>query len=223
MKIKYLREVDVVASHLKTECKQFLEESRCVLYLLSELVDKKVQCDFKKIGIKIWPKDSVPKSSGNSFIVDSQSSVLILDIGYDIDNYNKLTKLVDRNIELVRIIKSTVRLIDKSINFDTEEFFSILESIERKGFIFEKEHGVWKHNKSKSASIKLYTKYDYSGIEFGVKVRNSNNEYEKVFANYGPFEASTLYELGRVDFRDNENAIYMPKGFYEPINFNLKR
>jgi hypothetical protein len=221
MKKKYLREVDIVTSIPKTECKQFLEESRSVLYLLSELVNKKVECAFKKIGIKIWPKNKVPKNLGGSHILDNNSSVLVLEIGYDLDDYNKLAKLADRHIELIRIIKTTVSMIDSSINFDIKTFVNALEGLEEKDFIFRKEYGAWKHNRSKTKSIKLFANYDHSGIDLGVVVKSSGKKYEKVFANYHAFEVSALYELGNVDFCDNEDVIYVPKGFYGSIRFNL--
>ena len=90
-----------MASNLYFEKKdKFRKESCCFIYLLDDLLQKKVSSNFQKIAVKLWPVGQFQGEDVERYIPDTISTVFVIEKEYAIDEYYKHDELSERNNEV---------------------------------------------------------------------------------------------------------------------------
>lgn len=221
---RYLKEVDLVANGFSENSKKFLEESRCIMYFLSECVDKTVESNYKKIVLKIWPLGKMAELGIKPFMKDDASKVLVIEVEYDLQNYYAIEDINLRRLEVFRLLKKAIATIPSEIKIDNENLLKTVRYMEGNDSIYTKEIGRWVYNSSKAISVKMLIEFNAEKILFCIKVRGNTlaKEFCQVFARFKPFEAARLYEFCKIEFCDDERVVCKFRQHYKPIEFKLK-
>lgn len=209
LKNRFLREIDISVSLNYENGQQFMRESRCVLYALSEkLINKKTKCNFDKLSFKIWPVGGLKCNEPSRAILDNESRVISVEVEYDLSIYYLPKDQGQRWAILIEMISTFVDLIPVESEVSREGLLSVLEMLqEENAFKVSKTLGRPTYNNLRTLSAKLGFTFDEEKILIFALVSNIDKEVKKIsIASYSTFENYRLDHLGRLIFVD-ENVL----------------
>ena len=220
---KYLKEIDLVANTFTENKTVFLEESRCIMYFLSQWVDKQVGSDYKKVALKIWPIGKMAELNIKPFMIDDVSKVIVIEVEYDLRDYYAFNELESRHLEIIRLLKKSFAAIPSNVNIDRIKLLESLECIKENGFIYTRELGRWIPNPSKTVLAKMFVEFNAKEILFCLKLQNKDKtkEWHQVFSRFKPFEVARLYEFWKLEFQSDYRMVCKFKKHYESIEFDV--
>ena len=224
MRKKYLREIDLVLSHYSEKKKIFLEESRAIMYFLSEWADRQVESDFKKIALNLRPMGMMDKYPIKPILRDDISGVLLIENEYALETYFSFTDLRSRQKEIIRLLKEGFELIPPDVMLDRKKLDESLKSVEENDFIYSQELGRWVSNPSKTISIKMAVEFNDKEILFSLKIRdlkNKENRWEQIFRRFEPFDVGRLELFWKLEFVTDSKVICKFKKYFEPLEVEL--
>lgn len=219
---KYLKEIDVIASNLYSSDRQdFMKETRCLLFLLNDLIPKRLSFSFDKLAISLWPeKDSSGKDVKiKGSYIDAISNILVIEMYYDITSYYSAGDQNARHREFLKVLKKCLDIAPEESGLKLLD--NAISKLEASALVYSKEFGRWIKNSDGSVVAKLWAYFDASCLTLGVKVKTKESEYKKVFASYDPFSSGALEQIGKITFSDRDTIIYSPKKHFEEIVFRI--
>lgn len=128
-KIFFLNEIAIVASNLFTEkVKDFNFEVVDFLDAWNQKIDGKINADYPKLAIKLWPQDSL-KDKNNLIFRDKISGVLMFEVERSLDEYFSLESDAERENWLYTLLEWFVKCLPDKKELDGQELLSILKPV----------------------------------------------------------------------------------------------
>lgn len=226
---KYLHEIDFLVSNLYAEKSiDFRKKNGCLTYLLSAVMDDKIESSFRKVALSLWPINTfnvaLPK-----LMKDTISNVLVIEDEYDIDDYFKIIDSEKKNAEVISIARRLIVNMSDDIDLDKKEVLALFDRVEASNYRVYKEYGRWISNAKKTQAVKIFAEYAMHEMVLGVVVKDSASDalVRHPLVTYNTFNSFHMDKIGKVEFID-DRAIrytpgiqYIPNYVHEPITFRL--